>query len=49
MKNTDMLPNREVRGRRNAPHTPHNRTFKKRPSPRPFDPVAYAAAIEVLG
>ena len=39
----------EVRGRRDAPTIPLHRKIKQALSPRPFDAVAYAAVIEVLG
>jgi hypothetical protein len=38
-----------VRGRRNAPDIPLNRKIRQAPPPRPFDAVAYAAILEVLG
>ena len=38
-----------VRGRRNAPAIPLHPRIKQALSPRPFDAVAYAAVLEVLG
>ena len=39
----------EVRSWRNAPTGPLNRKVKQSLSPRPFDAIAYAAVLEVLG
>jgi hypothetical protein len=40
----------EVRGRRNTPiNSLHRKITQTPPPPRPFDAVAYAAALEVLG
>jgi hypothetical protein len=39
----------ELPGRRNAPTIPLHRKIKKALSPRPFDAVAYAAVLEVIG
>lgn len=49
MINVSNLAGSEVRGRRNAPPISFNRKIKQTPVPRPFDAVAYAAVIEVLG
>jgi hypothetical protein len=39
----------EVRGQRNAPTIPLHRKIKQAAQPRPFDAVAYAAVLEVMG
>ena len=39
----------EVRGRRYAPTNPVHRKIKQAAQPRPFDAVAYAAVLEVIG
>ena len=49
MMNICKLPDVEVRGRRNAPTISLSHKIKKAFSSRPFDAVAYAAALEVLG
>lgn len=49
MINVIKLAGIEVRGRRKAPTTSLHRKIKQAPPPRPFDAVAYAAVLEVLG
>jgi hypothetical protein len=49
MMNVTKPAGAEVRGRRNAPFKPLHRKIKQAPRPRPFDAVAYAAVLEVLG
>jgi hypothetical protein len=49
MMNVTKPAGAEVRGRRNAPSNPLHRKIKQAPRPRPFDAVAYAAVLEVLG
>jgi len=49
MMNVTKPAGAEVRGRRNAPLVSLNRKIKQAPPRRPFDAVAYAAVLEVLG
>ena len=49
MINICKLTGEEVLSRRNAPTVSLNRKIKKALSPRPFDAVAFAAVLEVLG
>ena len=49
MMNVSKLTGEDARSRRNAPTIPLHRKIKQAPPPRPFDAVAYAAVLEVLG
>ena len=49
MMNICKLTGEDVRSRRNAPTIPPNRKIRQALPPRKFDPVAYAAVLEVLG